>query len=215
MVAKADADGDREGVKAAVSRGARLACIAGGPLVSLLASLPSPLLHVVSPANIAAHGGNTLRILALSQGLFAILGIATTVLSSLKKALTSAAITLAALGATATVAFVLVPTAPFGTDQLQRMAVATGAGLAFGLVLAGIAVYRAAGAFVPLKTALRVGGILAVFVFAGTLLPALGKVATLGAAAAVAVLYLVALVVTGELGKADLAIVARIAGKRT
>jgi hypothetical protein len=29
------------------------------------------------------------------------------------------------------------------------------------------------------------------------------------------VLYLVALVVTGELGKADLAIVARIAGKRT
>lgn len=215
MVAKADADGDREGVKAAVSRGARLACIAGGLLVTVLATLPSPLLHVVSPANIAAHGGNTLRILALSQGIFAILGIATTVLSSLKKALTSAAITLVALGATATVAFVLVPTAPFGTDQLQRMALATGAGLTVGLVLAGVAVYRAAGAFVPLKTALRVGGILAVFVFLGTLLPALGKVATLGAAAAVAVLYLVALVVTGELGKADLAVVARIAGKRT
>jgi hypothetical protein len=77
-----------------------------------------------------------------------------------------------------------------------------------------ISVRKIAGAFVPWKTAARVGLCVGVAFAAGGVMPMFSKLLTPVIATGVVLAYLVALVVTGELGKDDLALVASIAGRR-
>ena len=71
-----------------------------------------------------------------------------------------------------------------------------------------------AGAFVPGKTALRVGGALVAFTLVGRLIPTLSKPVTVLACVAVAVVYLVILGITGELGAEDLAVVKGVLARK-
>ena len=80
------------------------------------------------------------------------LGIATTILTSLGRELTAALITLAAVVAVGAACTLLVPMAAFGHDQLVRSAQASGVALAATLVVAGVIVRAQTGAFVPAKT---------------------------------------------------------------
>ena len=73
-----------------------------------------------------------------------------------------------------------------------------------------LAIECTAGAFVPLKTAARVGATIAAATFLGLHLPPFGKLATLLVAPIIGVAYLVALVAMGELGRSDLALVVAI-----
>jgi hypothetical protein len=74
-------------------------------------------------------------------------------------------------------------------------------------------VWRAAGAVVAPATLLRVLGALAVAMAIAQLLPVTSALMTLLASGAVAASYVVILVLLGELGKADLGHLRRIAGK--
>ena len=109
---------------------------------------------------------------------------------------------------------IIIPLAAFGGPQLVATATATTIAMVCALVVGVIAVRRIAGAFIPWKTALRValcvGGAFAL----GGVTPVFGKLVTPVVAAGVGVLYLVALVVTGELGKEDVALVLSVAGRR-
>ena len=82
------------------------------------------------------------------------------------------------------------------------------------LVVGVLSVRKIAGAFVPVKTALRVGLCIAGAYFVGGLMPMFSKLLTPVIATGVVASYLVALVVTGELGKEDLALIVSIAGRR-
>ena len=82
------------------------------------------------------------------------------------------------------------------------------------LVVGVVAVRRAAGAFIPWKTALRVALCIAGAFALGGHTPIFGKLVTPLVAGGVVVVYLAALVVTGEIGKADLSLVLSIAARR-
>ncbi len=203
LVARAHAGGDAEQVRAYVARGARIGAIACGLMVAVIAAMPGSLLAFAYPAVVAERGASALRILALGQGFFAMLGLGATVLISLGREREAAMITLVALLLVGAGCFGLVPRQAFGEAQLLATAWATSAALVVGLGIAATRVWKTAGAFVPLATAARVGGALAVAVLLGTRLPRVGKVLMPVEALGIAIVYVVLLVVTREVGGAD------------
>jgi O-antigen/teichoic acid export membrane protein len=155
-----------------------------------------------------------LRVLALGQGAFALFAIATTVLSSLHRERWTMALNAVATIIVVGAAVALVPGAAPGAPIAARAALATSVGLLASLALAGFLVARVAGALVSPLTVVRVAVALVVAGGAPTLLGHTGKLATLGLAAIIGLVYLIVLIVTGELGKADLGLVKRVLGKR-
>lgn len=214
MLAKARATEGPERVAELVRRGCRIGAIVCGLLVVIVLSMPGSLLALAYGAEVAARGAPTLRVLALGQAAFAMLGLSTTVLVSLGKERTAMGVTAVALtllsGACATFA----PGAAFGGPQLAATATAATLALTASLVVGATMVRRAARAFVPLKTALRVGLVVAGAFALGAVMPVTGRLLTPVVAAVVGLGYLAALVVTGELGKDDLALVVAIARRR-
>jgi stage V sporulation protein B len=204
MLARAHAQHDERAVREYVARGARLATIFCGLLVGVVVALPGSLLTFAYGAG-AAQGADVLRVMALSQAAFAMLGIATTVLTSLGRERISAAVTLVAFLGVGAACASMVPGAEFGHVQLVRSAQATGVALVLALAGAAFLVRRQAGAFVPPVTAVRVSVALAACYGLGFVVPHVPRIVVPGLALAVACAYVGALVLTGELGQADLA----------
>jgi stage V sporulation protein B len=204
MLARAKAEGDSAGVRAYVSRGARLGAIAGGMMVAVIAGMPETAIRFAYDADTAARGASTLRILALGQGAFAMLGIGCTVLSSLGRERVSAAITALAAAGAASVCAIIVPMRGFGDAQLHGTAVSMAVVLALALGVCAVIVSRVAGAFVPLVTAARAGLALAIVVAIGTRIPAVSRVLAPVVGIALASAYATVLVITGEIRAADL-----------
>jgi len=214
MLARAQAEGDDAAVKAYVARGARLAAIFGGLLVGVVVSMPESMLSFAYGAADAARGADVLRTMTLAQAAFAMLGIGTTVLTSIGRERTALVVTLGAVVAVAGACWALVPGAAFGHEQLVRSAQASGGALLATLLVTGVIVKRRTGAFVPAATVARVGLALAACVALGFVTPRLGRLVTPVAAAGVGALYLAILIVTRELGTADLAMVRALARKK-
>jgi stage V sporulation protein B len=214
MLARARADRDHDAVRTYVARGARLAAIFCGLLVAVVVALPESMLAFAYGTRDAADGADVLRVMALAQGAFGLLGIATTVLTSLGRERVAAVLTLGAVVAVAGACAALVPGASFGHEQLLRSAEASAAALALTLVVAAIVVWRTTGAFVPAGTALRTGAALAACFGLGLFLPRVGRLTTPLLALAVAAAYVALLVVTREIGASDVAMARALAGKR-
>ena len=209
LLAKARSEGDHEAVKQLVARGLRIGLVVTGLLVSVVVAMPRSLLRLVYPEQVAERGHETLHLLALGQGLFAVLGLCTTVLASLGKERRAAAITGVATLLVALLGFVLVPPAQFGASQLGRMATATTVDLFVALVLGALAVIRVAKSFAPLRTTVRVALAVGLAFALGTVEPHVGKLVTLVLPVAIVLGYALVLLVTGELGAADLAAIRR------
>jgi O-antigen/teichoic acid export membrane protein len=158
-------------------------------------------------------GADVLRWMALAQAAFAMLGIATTVLTSLGREGSAALVTFGAVLAVAATCGWLVPQAEFGHPQLVRSTLASGAALLAALVAAGGIVRMRTGAFVPALTALRVSLALAACVALGLVMPRWGALITPVVAVAVGVGYVLLLTVTREIGPADLAMVRSLLGR--
>jgi len=214
MLARARAEGDEEAVRRFVARGARLGAIACGMLVSVVAALPEPLLAFAYPAEVATRGAQTLRILALGQGAFAMLGIALTVMTSLGREWRAVAITAGAVTGVALACWFFVEGASFGEMQLMRTALATGTALVLALIVAGLTVKSWTGAFVPFATASRVLLAVGACTAAGHFCPHFGKLVTPLLAVAIVLVYLVILVVTREIKSEDVANAKLMIGKR-
>jgi len=214
LLASAHRDGDREAVARYVRTGVRLAVVLAGLMVSVTAGLSRPLINLVFGADAAALGGRAMFIMALGLGSFAIFGILATVLTSLKHEVVSMVLTLAALALVVGLCFALVRGQPFGEGMLVRTAIATAAGLVTATLLTAGAVKKTAGAVVAPLTVVRVAIGLAAAIAVGRYLPAPGKLMTLVYAAVVAAVYVVVLLVTRELTKADGQVVARVLGRK-
>jgi stage V sporulation protein B len=215
MVASAHADGDRARVADLVRRGSRLALVVCGLFVVVVVTLPGSLLGMLPHGDVlAARGAATLRVLALGQAAFALLGVANTVLISLGKERRAAAITSVAFGVVAAGCWMLVPSAGFGEPQLRTTAAATAAALVLALLGGFVAVRAEAGAFIPIATVARVGVALAMGVAAGAYLPRFGRIATPLVGGAVALAYVGFLVATRELGASDARNIRAMLGRR-
>ncbi len=215
MVARAKAENDDAAVRAYVVRGARLGAIACGLMVSVVVAMPGSLLAFAYDRVVADRGETTLRMLAVGQGAFALLGIGTTVLASLGRVWIAAAISLGALVMVTSACWLFVPGRAFGEAQLTATAVATCVALGCGLVAAAITVRALAGGFVPLATMLRVGAALALAATGGTYLPRFGRLVTPLVAGAIVLGYVVFLFVTRELGAEDVAALRGVVSRRT
>lgn len=214
MLARAKADGDDEGVKNLTMRGVRLAMLAGGAIVCVVATLPGTLLRFAYSPIVAERGADTLRILALAQGMFAMLGVATTVLASLGHERRAMRIMTGALVLSVTGCVVLAGRVDFGAPQLQITAACVTVAMAFALAWAWISVRRVAGAFVMPLVAVRTALVLGVLCAAGTRIPTMGRALAPVLAIAVVLVYAIALFVIGELRVADLATLARMLRRR-
>jgi stage V sporulation protein B len=214
MLARARAENDWDAVRRYVARGARIGAILCGLLVCVVVALAESLLAFAYGADVGELGAAALRVLALGQGAFAMMALGTTVLTSLGRERTSAVLTLGAVVAVVALCWLGVADAPFGASQLVRTALATSGALAVALGVAGVLVYRQTRAFVPLRTALRVGAAVLVCVGVGLVLPRVGRFATMGLAGGVAALYVAFLTLTGELGKEDLAVARAVLGRK-
>lgn len=214
LVARAHAEADHASVRRYVERGARIALLASGALVAVVAALPGSVLYFVYGADAAARGADTLRILALGQGAFTMFGIATTVLASLGRERVAAVLSFVTLTAVGAACWGLASSAPFGASQLHGNAIAVAGSLFVGLALTSVAVHRYAGGFVPSSSAIRVTAVVAAIVALGTRVGSLGRITTVLAAIAVVAVYLGALVLLREIGRDDLQAVRAVADRR-
>jgi len=204
MLARAKAEGDASGVREYVSRGTRLGAIAGGMMVAVIAGMPETAIRFAYDPDTAARGASTLRILALGQGAFAMLGIGCTVLSSLGRERVSATLTALAAAGAAGVCAIVVPMRGFGASQLHGTATSMAIVLAIALCACAVIVTRVAGSFVPLATAARACLALAIAVAIGTRIPAVSRALAPVVGVALASAYALVLVITGEVKSADL-----------
>jgi stage V sporulation protein B len=214
MLAAAVRDQDRAAIARYVSTGVRIALLVAGLMVSVTGGLSTQLIRLVFGAQAAELGGRSLSLLSLGFGAFAIFGVLTTVLNSLKRERASVAVTAVGVLAVLGFCFGRVRGSEFGEELLFRTASATSIGLAIATLGAGWVVRQAAGAVVAPKSAIRVVAAVVVTVVIGRAAPDAGPVVTIALAGALALLYVVLLVVLRELGRADLALVARVVKRR-
>jgi stage V sporulation protein B len=211
LLASAAQARDPEAVARYVRTGLRLALIIAGAMVSVTVGLAPRLLLLMFGAEAAALGGRALSLLALGFGAFAIFGILITVLNSLKRERESLWVTLFAVVVVAALCFGRARGAALGEELLWLTAQATSAGLAVATAIAAVLVHRAAGALVSPLTLLRTALALGVSALAARTLFPPGTLLTLVAAAVTPCVYLVILLLTRELGRADLDVLRRVA----
>ncbi len=214
LLATAYRDRDGEAVARYVRTGVRLALVLAGAMVSVTSGLSGPLLRLVFPPEAAELGTRSMQLLTLGFGAFAIFGILTTVLNSLKRERASAVVTTVAFGLVVVLCFARVRGGPFGEELLWRTAVATSLGIALATVGAAVLVRRTAGGLVSWLSLLRVLGAMSIAITVARQLPYAGKIATIGYSAAIGLLYLVLLVVMREVGKADLQTIQTVVTRR-
>ncbi|HLV19965.1 MAG TPA: lipopolysaccharide biosynthesis protein, partial [Polyangiaceae bacterium] len=119
-----------------------------------------------------------------------------------------------AFGLVVVLCFVRVRGGPFGEELLLRTATATTAGLLLATLAAGVLVKKSAGAVLAPATALRVGLAMAVAIAVARQLPASSKPMTVVFSAVIGAIYVALLLVTRELGRADLDSVKAVVSRR-
>ena len=214
MLAHARSDPDRTRVAAYVANGLRIALIVVGAMVCVTAGLPRQLLGLVIGPEAAHLGTTTLGILALGFGAFAIFSLLTAVLNGLGHERASLVITALAFALVVATCFGWVRGQALAEALLVRTALCTSAGIALATLLAGLYTRRIVGSLVPLAVLARVGLALGVALAVARALPAGRPLFVVPEAALVAAVYCLVLVVSRELGAADLALVRRVVKRR-
>lgn len=214
MLASAHRDGQTETVARYVRAGVRLALVTMGLMVSVTSGLSGPLLNLVFGADTAALGTRSMQLLTLGFGAFAILGILTTVLNSLKHERQSAIVTAIAFALVVGLCWLRVRGSDFGPGLLFRTATATSIGLVLATLSAAWLVKRAAGAVVEPLSVLRVVVAMAVAIVVGRQLPETGKLLVPVLAIVVGVVYGLSLLLMRELKASDLANVRAVLARR-
>lgn len=213
MLARAQADNDKAAVKSYTVAGVRLALILTVLISGTVAAIAPHLLRVMFPKPMWA-GGDALRILSMGMAAFSIVGITCAALTGLGRAFDAAVLTGVGAALIAAACSIILPRTPYGLGMLTSAATATSIALALTAIAGGFHLRSIAGGFAAPSTLVRVLFALAVTVGLGTRLPWLGVVGTVVEAAAMFGLGLVLLVVTGEIGKADLDRVKQVVGKK-
>lgn len=213
VMSKATLEGDRDAAAAFVRGATRFSAIGLGAMLAVLGGMPRNVLHLAYRPPFD-EGFAALRWLSLAQGAFALAVIGTTIVLAAGR--TGAATALMSLMLAAVFAGNLVGlgAAPADLSALTHTAGGTLFGCLVGLAAVGAYVRRQYGAFVPMATAARVALSALGAGAVGAVVPWPGKVGTLLGAGVVAVVYAVLLVVTRELGGAEVARIRRVLLRR-
>jgi stage V sporulation protein B len=214
MLARARAERDESLVATYTQSGVRIGLVVTGLVAGTIAAIaPHALRFVYKSSAIWEHGGPVLRVLALGMGSFALLGISSAALTGLGRERLSAVFNALAVALVAAGCSIVTPREPFGPRMLLMTAISTSVALTTVSIIAAFALRREARAFAPPLSLARVVLAAGVTVAVGSRLPWLGKPFVPVFGLVLGALYLALLVVTGELGKKDLAVLRKVLGK--
>ena len=218
LVSRATFEGDADRARAYVGTAMRYSLMLAALFGVVLIAKPSDLIRVPYPEEFAAAGG-ALRALGVGFVAFAMIAVSGAILNGAAKttaALVTVGVTLAVAAAANAV---LVPSAD---DPMRMAAWATTGAMVVGLALTGVVLLRDFRSFLPPATLVRVPLAMVAGAAVGYALPSWQKLVELGLTrklylklailaelGVVALVYLVALVITREITGADLARIRR------
>ncbi len=211
LVSRSTFADDRDATRRYITTTVRYSLIFAAGIASVIAANPGPILGIPYGAAFAEAGASALTVLSLGSVAFAVFAIAGTILNGAgltRPAIVSAAVTLV-LAAAANAA--VIPRFEPGPELLLACAAATGSAMLVGAAVSGWFLSRHLGAFMPARSAARVVTAVAVALGAARLLPFGSPLLTLIEAGVVGCVFLAVLVVTRELGAADLRAVTGLA----
>jgi stage V sporulation protein B len=213
MLARAQAEGDAKAVRSFTMEGVRLAMVLTAIITGTVSGLAPWVLRLAYPESMWP-GGETLRILCLGMGAFSVLGVTCSALTSLGHARDSAALTGVGVALVAGGCAFFVPNVERGLPMLTTTATVTAVSLTLTALVGAARLRIVAGGFVAWKTLVRALMALGASVVVGSRLPWMGKVGTLAESALVVGVGLAVLIGLGEVGKADLARILAVVGRR-
>ncbi len=150
LLAAAKASGNREEVARLVARGLRFATLVAGLIVSTIVSMPGGLLRVVFGVEVAVLGENSMPLLAVGMGFFALLGVIASALNSLGHERRTLLVLTSAVVMVVVFCFVLAPQDSLSPLLLSRVAMATSLAMILTTLLAAQQLRMVAGAQVSL-----------------------------------------------------------------
>jgi stage V sporulation protein B len=213
LVSRATFENDREKVKGYIRGTLRMSLVVAGALGVGLGAHATALMGVPFKPEFM-QAGPALSALAMGHVALAVFSIGGTVLNSAGLTRQAVLTALATLAFMLVSLFLVVPRFEPGRAMLTATALCTGGSMVLGASFTGIQLVRHFGAFLPLLSAVRVIAAAAAAFAVCHFVPVSGKVMALAGAVLGGIVYLVALVITGELGKADLDRVLAIARRR-
>ncbi|MCA9664028.1 MAG: oligosaccharide flippase family protein [Myxococcales bacterium] len=209
LVSRTTFDEDLATTQAYIRKTLRLSLIFVAGLAATLCANPEALLGVPFPApyRVAAPA---LRLLAAGMIGFSMFTIINTVLNGAGRTTLAILSGVLTLGGAALANYLAIGSAATPAEAMARAAAASAGAMLVGSLVAGLLLYRTFRAGIAPLTLLRVAIAAGAAVALGWLLPEVSKVVTLAESALVFVAYLVVLVITGELGKRELAEIKRL-----
>ncbi len=214
LVSQATFEKDKDRARSYIHTTMRLSLIFAGALGAVLAAHPEPLIRIFFPGEFADAGGPALSALALGHVAFVLFIIGGTILNSAghtRDAVIGAIVPILALTASL---WITIPRLEPGREMLFGAGVCTAGAMLLGALVTGGQLRHHFGVFVPALTAGRVVLATAVAIGVCHYVPKHGFVMAIAGALVAAVAYLGTLVVTGELGRADLARITSVARRR-
>jgi O-antigen/teichoic acid export membrane protein len=212
MVSEATFSQDRDRTQLYIRQTMRYSMILVGAAVVVLMALPDAIFRIL-PSGYES-GAIALLWLAPAYFSFSLFNIVNTLLMSSGRAGTALAVGVITVIIAVLLYWQVLPQA--GTpDELLRMASqSTCIAFTLGLLLGLGALWRNFGPPIPPLTLIRVAAVMVALIFGGTLLPEMGRIASLAVAVVVGLSFLVGLLVTGEFGAEDRERFMRIIGRR-
>lgn len=204
LLAQSHYENRPERTKSTIRTGMRISLIIMGLLCSVISGLAPILLRLAFPLELAEPAGPVLRTLALGMSFLALVGITSAALTSLRKEALAMLLNALGVATVALLSLTFAATAPYGEAMLTRSSHAVGIAMASAATVGGVLLYRTTGAFLPWRSAVRVGATTAVCIGIGAYLPWHGKPFALLECAGMSLLYFVLLALSREITKADI-----------
>ena len=202
LISKVTFMGDQEKTKQYIGNAMRFSAILIVGIATVFAALPSQSLGLIFQPEYQV-ASKALAVLTLGIAAYGLMVVGNTVLNGAGRPFKALGVVLATLIAVTAGVLLFIYRAGPNDDALTAAAAGSAAGMTVGMVLSGIVVYRQFGAFLPWRSAVRIVVASGIALFAGRMMPNLGKVVTLAECAAVFALYLVVLIVIREFKKQD------------
>jgi stage V sporulation protein B len=204
LVSQATFAGDRERTRTYISNTLRYTLIVMALLATLFSANARGVLSLVYPPEYQA-GSAALSVVAYGMLLFGLLYVTTTMISASGQAGVSLIVGVVTLGASAALNALLIPA--YG---LIGAACATTVSMLAGAIGACIYVWRRFGASIALSSAARIAGSAGAIYAVSLLIWPSSKLQIVAKLIALSVIYLAALIISGEVGRHDLSVLARV-----
>jgi O-antigen/teichoic acid export membrane protein len=214
LVSRSTFANDRGATVRYVQTTVRYSLIFATTIAIVMAANPEPILDIPFQADDASFGAPALIALALGNVAFSLFAIAGTILNGAGMTRQAIAVAVVTLIAAAAANLIVIPMFTPGRSLLLACGAATAGAMVLGAAAGGIVLHRKLGAFLPLFSLARVALSAALAMGVGRLIPFVSPLATLIEAGLVALVFLVSLVATRELGKSDLAALTRVVRRR-